>query len=243
MTKIRAVVIDDEIKSREVIKSLLEHFCPEVEVVGEAGDIAESIEVITQQSPDLVFLDITLKEGDSFQILQELKKIDFEIIFVTAYDEYSVKALNFSGITCLFKPLDIEELQQAVKQVSRRSTDMGLAYEMVNGMLKSRFTRLPIITTSGLSFTDVAEITYIIQREKGVRIHFRNGKHVESERNIHEFADVIFNDRFSSIGSRLLVNTIHLKSDYLKQDQLLFRNDTAVTLHRDEFKRAKAMVN
>jgi len=239
---INAVVIDDEVKSREVIKALLENFCENVTVVGEAGNIADGVSVITNLKPDLAFLDITLKEGDSFQILQQLDTIDFDIIFVTAYDEYSVKALNFSGITCLFKPLDIEELQQAVKKLSRRSTDTGLAYEMVDGLLKSRFTRIPIITTSGLQFSDVAEITHIVKSPTGVVVYFRSGESVESQRSIAEFADIIFNTRFSKVGNRILFNRIHLQVDYLQNNFLVFRNDLRVKLEKDEVESVKQLM-
>src|SRR6056300_959848 len=98
MSKTRALIVDDELKSREVTKTLLGAFCPEVEVVADAEDIAGALRTIEDYKPQLVFLDITLKEGDSFQILKEIDEINFEIIFVTAYDEYSIKALKFSGI-------------------------------------------------------------------------------------------------------------------------------------------------
>lgn len=238
MKKIKAIVIDDEIKSREVIKALLVNFCTQVEVIGEAGDIKTGVEVIQKGKPDLVFLDITLKEGDSFQILKQLGQIDFDIIFVTAYDEYSVKALKFSGITCLFKPLDIEELQEAVKLVTHRNTDMGLAYEMVDGILKNKFKKIPIVTTSGLQFTDVSEIMYLEQKEHVVEVRFRNGEHTESQRSIEAFADIIFSSSFERIGSRLMVNKVHLERNFLNGDALVFRNNHRLTLTRDEMRKA-----
>ncbi|MCB0734729.1 MAG: response regulator transcription factor [Flavobacteriales bacterium] len=236
MKTIRAVVIDDEIKSREVIKALLENFCEGVEVVAEAGDIQESLRVLNQYKPDLVFLDITLKEGDSFQILAQLDSIDFDIIFVTAYDEYSVRALKFSGITCLFKPLDIDELQSAVKKVTRRSTDIGLAYEMVNDILTSRFTRIPIITTSGLRFADVVEIAYIMQCEEGVEVHFRSGEVMKSQRTLDAFADVIMNPNFIKMGKRLLVNKAHIDFKSKSDKKLRIRNGDVLELSSDELK-------
>ena len=234
MKKINAVVIDDEIKSREVIKTLIANFCENVHVVGEAGDIVGGVAIINEKQPDLVFLDITLKEGDSFQILEQISPINFDIIFVTAYDEYSVKALTYSGIKCLFKPLDIDEFVDAIKVVAARPTDMGLAYEMVDGILKSKFRKIPIITSTGLKFTDVAEITYIEQNDQGVTIHCRNGDMVNSQRGIKEFKDIIFNARFTSLGARLLVNTTHVDFSHQNAQIMQFRNDEQVKLTKEE---------
>ncbi|MBI1307549.1 MAG: response regulator [Bacteroidetes bacterium] len=239
MQKIRAIVIDDEVKSREVIKALIANFCEDVEVVSEAGDIEQSLKIIHQFKPDLVFLDITLKEGDSFQILQKLESIDFDIIFVTAYDEYSVRALKFSGITCLFKPLDIEELQSAIRLVRNRATNTGLAYEMVNGILKSKFTRIPIITSGGLRFTDVSEITFIEKNPEGVMVHTLEGENIQSKRDLQEFAEIIMHNKFLSIGQRMLVNKDLIDPVSLIKGQLSFKNGIDLPVSKQELERLK----
>ncbi|MCB9262145.1 MAG: response regulator [Flavobacteriales bacterium] len=227
---LNALIVDDELKSREVIKTLLENFCPEVNVVGTAENIQEALNAIHTLNPNLVFLDISLKEGDSFQILQQLEEITFEIIFVTAYDEYSVKALKYSGITCLFKPLDIEELQHAVKRVVKQKTNIKTAYQMVNGILKSKFTQIPVITPSGLLFASVDEILYINELEKGSEIHFFDKPSVKSKRNIKEFQDIIVNKEFQLVGKELFVNMRHLNTNLSTKRQLVFNNKERIDL-------------
>jgi len=226
---LRSIVVDDELKSREVIKTLVESFCPDVEIVGMAEDISGALDAIKQLKPNLVFLDITLKEGDSFQILQALDEITFEIIFVTAYDEYSVRALKYSGITCLFKPLDIEELQEAVKKVVKSKTNMTTAYQMVNGILKSKFTKIPVITQGGLVFTSIKKITYIEASEVGSTIHFIDNESVDSRRNIAEFEDIILSDNFKRIENKLLVNTAQLKPIQNNRKLLEFLNGECIS--------------
>ncbi|MCO4818910.1 MAG: response regulator transcription factor [Bacteroidetes bacterium] len=225
---LRSIVVDDELKSREVIKTLVENFCPEVEIVGMAEDIVGAIAAIESLQPNLVFLDITLKEGDSFQILQALDEINFEIIFVTAYDEYSVKAINYSGITCLFKPIDIDELQQAVKQIAKSKTNMTTAYQMVNGILKSKFTKIPVITKAGLVFTSIKNITYITASDTGSTIHFVDNEKVESKRNITEFEDVILSNKFQRLDNKTLINSAQLKPIQGKRNQLEFMNGVTI---------------
>ena len=231
---LKSIIVDDELKSREVIKTLVESFCPEVEIVAMAEDIQGALKVIREHEPNLVFLDITLKEGDSFQILQELDEINFEIIFVTAYDEYSVKALKYSGITCLFKPLDIEELQNAVNRVVHSKTNMSTAYQMVNGILKSKFTKIPVITSKGLVFTSVKNITFIKASETGSTIHFIDHEKVESKRHIGEFEDVILNAQFKRIDKEMLVNTAQLKPIQGRKNALEFLNGQRVEVVKSD---------
>lgn len=231
---IEAIIVDDELKSREVIKTLVENFCPTVKIVAMAEDIVGAIHQINTHKPGLVFLDISLKEGDSFQILQQLDEINFEIIFVTAYDEYSIKALKYSGITCLFKPLDIDELQNAVDQVSKKNTNMNTAYQMVDGILKSKFTKIPVITDTGLVFTPVEEITYIQKSDGGCRIHFNKTQPVKSKRNLTEFEDIILNAQFNKIGNNTLINTSQLDVNKLLRRQIVFKNGQTITLSNSD---------
>ncbi|MBO6516342.1 MAG: response regulator transcription factor [Bacteroidia bacterium] len=233
---LNAIVVDDELKSREVIKTLIGAFCPEVNVVDTAEDIKGALESIRTHNPGLVFLDISLKEGDSFQILQQLDEINFDIIFVTAYDEYSIKALRYSGITCLFKPLDIDELQQAVKDVIKRKTNMNRAYQMVNGILKSKFTKIPVITASGLMFTPVEEITYIEKTDYGTRIYFTDKQSVDSKRNISEFEDIIVSDRFRKVGANHLVNADQVKHNEASRRKLVFHNGQQISIETSDAK-------
>jgi two-component system LytT family response regulator len=202
----KAIVVDDEMKSREVLKSLLETFCTDVEVIASCEGIEDSIEAIQRLHPDIVFLDINLKHGDSFQILQRLNVLDFKIVFVTAYDEYSVRALRFSGIHCLFKPLDIQELVKTIDELKIQNKNFDMAYEMVNGLLKSKYTTLPVVTSGGIQFKEIDKILYLSSTDKGVEIHLSQGDIMKSEKNIDSFLDIILSKDFLKITDQLVVN-------------------------------------
>jgi len=106
MTEITAIIVDDEANNRENLRLALASYCKEVQIVGEADSAISALDVIKAQQPDLVFLDIAMPLGDGFQLLESLDKIDFDIIFVTAYNQYAIRAIKFCAIDYLLKPID-----------------------------------------------------------------------------------------------------------------------------------------
>ncbi len=115
--KIKSVIVEDELAAREVLKNYLSKYCPQVEVVGEAQNINEAVPLLHEIKPQLVFLDVEMPFGNAFDVLEACKDLQFETIFVTAFSEYSLKALNQSAAYYLLKPISIEELIVAVNKV------------------------------------------------------------------------------------------------------------------------------
>ena len=115
--KIRSVIVEDELAAREVLKNYLSKYCPQIEVVGEAQHIKEAVPLLHEIQPQLVFLDVEMPFGNAFDVLEACKDLKFETIFVTAFSEYSLKALNQSAAYYLLKPISIEELIVAVNKV------------------------------------------------------------------------------------------------------------------------------
>lgn len=117
MQKIKSVIVEDELAAREVLKNYLSKYCPQVEVIGEAQNIKEAVPLLHDLKPQLVFLDVEMPFGNAFDVLEACKDLHFETIFVTAFSEYSLKALNQSAAYYLLKPISIEELIVAVNKV------------------------------------------------------------------------------------------------------------------------------
>ncbi|OOG63036.1 LytTR family DNA-binding domain-containing protein [Flavobacterium sp. A45] len=115
--KIKSVIVEDELAAREVLKNYLSKYCPQVEVIGEAQNIKEAVPLLHELQPQLVFLDVEMPFGNAFDVLKACKDLHFETIFVTAFSEYSLKALNQSAAYYLLKPISIEELIVAVNKV------------------------------------------------------------------------------------------------------------------------------
>ncbi len=116
----KAIIVDDEPKSREVMKTLLERFCPSVSIIGTAGNVEDAKVLIADLQPELIFLDVEMPGGNGFKLLDETDRNNFEIIFVTSYGHYAIPALRYSAIDYLLKPVEIEELRNAVGRVDER---------------------------------------------------------------------------------------------------------------------------
>jgi two-component system, LytTR family, response regulator len=120
LQKIKSVIVEDELAAREALKSYIQKYCPQVELVGEAHNSKEGIKLINDVNPQLVFLDVEMPFGNAFDVLEGCKDVLFETIFVTAFSEYSLKALNQSAAYYLLKPVSIEELIIAVNKVQQQ---------------------------------------------------------------------------------------------------------------------------
>jgi two-component system, LytTR family, response regulator len=120
MQKIKSVIVEDELGAREVLRNYLSKYCPQVEVIGEAQNIKEAVPMLHELQPQLVFLDVEMPFGNAFDVLEACKDLHFETIFVTAFSEYSLKALNQSAAYYLLKPISIEELILAVNKVQEQ---------------------------------------------------------------------------------------------------------------------------
>ena len=117
---IRTVLVDDDKKNIAILKSLLSELPADIQIVGEAANVEEAATVIPITAPNLVFLDIEMPFGNAFDLLDKLMPVDFEIIFITAFDEYSLKAFRYSALDYLLKPVDIDQLQMAVQKAERK---------------------------------------------------------------------------------------------------------------------------
>src|ERR1700733_6621699 len=119
---IRTVLIDDEIDSIKVLHKLLVTFCPQVNVVGMACGVESAKKVILESKPDLALLDIEIAQGNAFDLLNQLQPLDFQVIFVTAFDNYAIRAFKYSALDYLLKPVDVDDLRNAIDRV-RSSPD------------------------------------------------------------------------------------------------------------------------
>lgn len=120
---IKTLIVEDEQKSRDVLVKIIEKNCPELSIIGMASSVSEGVDMIKSLKPDLVFLDITMPDGSGFDLLEQVQGQKFELIFATASNEHAIKAFKYSACDYLLKPIDIDELKNAVSRVEKRKSD------------------------------------------------------------------------------------------------------------------------
>jgi len=161
-----AIIVEDEMHSRELLKSMVTMFCKDITVVATASSVEEGVAAIKKNNPDIIFLDIEMQTGTGFDLLQQFPQAAFDVIFTTAYDHYAVKAIKFSAVDYLLKPIDAEELKDAVSKVvqKRKENITPLALQaLMNNLRKPAGApqTITLSTSEGLEFIPLNEIIHI----------------------------------------------------------------------------------
>lgn len=214
--KIRSVIIDDEVNARENLAGLIEKHCKGVELIGEASDINEAIELINECNPELLFLDIRLSDKTSFQLLEMLDRHDFGVIFITAYDSYAIKAIKFSAIDYLLKPIDYKELIEAVKKFTDRSILEKKVLQLevlIENLSKDKaFRRLGINMDGKTEVVVVNEILRLQAESNYTRIFFRNGESLFVAKTLVEFEELLEHLGFLRVHKTHIINLFYVKT-------------------------------
>src|SRR4051812_3251197 len=200
---LKSIIIDDELKSRESLRILIEDFCTGVEVSALCQNVAEGIAAIEKHKPDVIFLDIQMQRETGFDLLNKIKEIDFEVIFTTAHSEYAIKAFKFSAIDYLLKPIDIEELKSALDKVEKKlHSNISERLEHLMQNLKpapAQNYKLALPTTDGLIFVRIDEIIYCEASSNYTQIFTHDGKKHVVSRTLKEYEDLLADHSFFRI--------------------------------------------
>ncbi len=210
---IRTVIVEDEPGARKVLESLLEEYVPQVTIVGVGEDVNSGIEVINTQKPELVFMDIRLPDGDSFEILEECKHKGFNVIFTTAYGDYREQAFDKSALHYLTKPIDIDKLIDAVGRYearSKKSFDPEML-EVFKTEVGSNKKKLALPNNDGYVIVDVSDITYCEAQSNYTKINLNNGKSYVTSKSLKFYDQRLMNGDFYRIHKSFLVNINFIK--------------------------------
>jgi two-component system LytT family response regulator len=237
MEKIRAVIIDDEPKLREVLNIKLKKSCPAVEVVGFGQNINEGFDLISREKPDLVFLDITMPGGTGFDLLEKIPTIDFQIVFVTGYSEYSIKALKMSATDYLLKPVSTSELIIAVNKVAEKLKSTN-SYSANYDVLKKNISdapfedkRIVIPNDKSYEFVLLKDIIRIEGWQKYTKVHTIEGDVFVSSYNIGVYKDMLDADVFYQTHKSHIINERYIKK-YLKEGLIYMIDGSEVPVAR-----------
>jgi two-component system LytT family response regulator len=213
---ISCILIDDEPGNIRVLRKLLQEFCPDTQVVGEASEAGAAEKIIQKMQPDLVFLDIEMPYGNAFDLLDRLMPVKFEVIFVTAFNDYTLKAFKYSAVDYLLKPVNIGELRVAVQKASERkrlrNTNQQLNNLLAN--LKQPMAgayNLALPTMEGLAFVPIETITRC-EASGGYNIFYmKNGEKIISSKNIKEFEEILPSSTFMRVHNSHIINLTCIK--------------------------------
>ncbi|GAB4132751.1 MAG: LytTR family DNA-binding domain-containing protein [Bacteroidia bacterium] len=210
---IKAVIVDDEPKSRDVLHSLLEKYCPEVSIIGEAQDVITAKELIETQHPDVVFLDVEMPGGSGFRLLDQFPAPAFDVIFVTSYGHYAIPALRYSAVDYLLKPVDISELKDAVQRArSRIQSREEISNKLRNlssnlGAEHVGAKKIAVSSASDVKFIKADDIVRMEADSNYTVIYKANGDKIIASRTLKDFEELLFdNPAFIRTHKKHLVN-------------------------------------
>jgi two-component system LytT family response regulator len=213
--KIKSIIVDDESIARNVLQNYLEKYCPVVEIIGQAQHIKEAVPMIQSLKPQLVFLDVEMPFGNAFDVLEACQDQQFETIFVTAYSEYSLKALNRSAAYYILKPIDITELVAAVNkvQVAILKSDEFSRTRILLQNLKSKPQQQQIIlpTLQGFDVIKADSITKLQAKGNFTEIHFTDGSFKLICKFLKHF-DELLDTPFIRVHRSFIINLDYIKS-------------------------------
>ncbi|MEZ5196999.1 MAG: LytTR family DNA-binding domain-containing protein [Bacteroidales bacterium] len=212
---LRTLIIDDEPHIRETLIHLVEKYCPQVKVVGEAESVASGIRAIREKIPELVLLDIKMDDGNGFDLLNHFENIDFKVIFITAYEKYAIQAFGFSAIDYLLKPVNPEKLAEAVKRAEQMvQQDFNTQLVTLKENLKTpenKNRKIILKTMENIYLLDVQEIIHCASDGNYTIFETINDEKIVVSKIIKEYDELLSDSGFFRVHRSHLINLKHIR--------------------------------
>jgi two-component system, LytTR family, response regulator len=214
---IKCVIVDDELPARECLKNYLGEYCPDVEVIAQADSVKAALAAILKHQPGLVFLDVEMPNGNGFDLLRQISRINFHIIFVTAYEEYAVMAFRFSATDFLLKPLNIKELIEAVDKV-RGEISRQIDLTNIEALLQmtrfgtDRYRKLVVPNNEGFRVVPFDDIISCEANGYCTIFHIRGDQKQVTSRNLKYYDEFLSREGFQRVHNSFLINLQHVSS-------------------------------
>jgi two-component system LytT family response regulator len=244
---IKALIIDDEAAAAHVLQLMIERHVPEITDLRIATKISEAHNLLQQYHPHLVFQDIVMPEKNGFEFLSEIKKINFEIIFTTAYNEYAIHAIRFSALDYLLKPINAEELRNAVnrflaKREQQQQTDALLKNLLGNleRQKESEF-KLAVPTVSGAVFFSPSEIIRLEGEGNYTQFYLTQNRKYLSAKTMKEYEEILLQHNFLRIHKSHLVNKTFIDT-YRNEGSVILKDKTSLPVSRQRKQEVAAVL-
>jgi two-component system LytT family response regulator len=213
---LKAVIVDDEVSGRETLSHYIQKYCTNVEVVGLADSVKSGLEVIEKCRPDILFLDVEMPYGNAFDLLEQVKEITFETVFVTAFSNYAMKALNCSAAYYILKPIDIDELVAAVDKIkvqrekSKEFIHTKILIENIN-IVNKQLQKIVLPTMEGFEVVQVKDIIRCQANDNFTDVFINEGKKMLICRTLKHFEGLLEDYDFMRVHKSHLINIQFIK--------------------------------
>ena len=231
--KLKAVIIDDVAQARDTLREDIETYCTHIEIIGEAEGVVSGSKLLKKVNPDVVFLDIQMQDGSGFDILEILPEINFQVIFTTASDAFAIKAFRFSAIDYLLKPIDPDELMDAVKKLamSEKSISKNGKLDLLLNTVKEKTLpkRLALHTLEKIHVTEIEDIIRCESSGNYTTFYFKGGQKLLVTKTLKEYDQLLAEHEFVRVHQSHLINASQIK-EFVKIDggYLVMRDGTKV---------------
>ncbi|TYA74582.1 LytR/AlgR family response regulator transcription factor [Seonamhaeicola marinus] len=205
--KLNAIIVEDEQTSRDILKNYLKKYCPNIIILGEAANVEEGLVLIRNNDLDLVFLDVEMPYGNAFDLLDKVGDIDFETVFVTAYNHYAIDALNAHASYYLMKPISIDELIKAVDYVTEiKAKENALQDQILVPNTNGVNGKITIPQLDGFEVLNTGDILYCKADDNYTEIYLNNEKKKIVSKTLKYFEDALNGSSFARVHKSYLVN-------------------------------------
>ena len=216
---IKAIIIDDEQDCRDAIINILNKYCSNISIAGQAGNVHDGLALIRAKEPDVVLLDIQMPDGTGFDLLEKVSKVDFQVIFVTAYDQFALTAFKFSALDYILKPIDPQELIKAAEKIRLAPPGFDELTQKMNILLRNKngLERITLPTLEGLSFVDVKDIIRCEAAGNYTWFYIDSGKKTLITRTLKDYDELLTPLGFFRVHHSHLVSLKYIDR-YIKGD-------------------------
>jgi two-component system, LytTR family, response regulator len=229
---IKAIHIEDEKRNVILLDNLVKQYCSQsISMEGNASNIEDAIELIKKIKPQLVFLDIELDGGNSFQLLDKIGEFNFQVIFITAYNNYAIKAFKYNAVDYLLKPIDINELKTATEKVAQRineSAGNGNLVELIKYLkVNDKPQKIGVTVHDGVLFVNVEDIMRVEAKGSYCILHMINNKTVTTSQALGDVENMLPKKTFLRVHNSWVINTNFLKKYYRGKNGYMEMEDGA----------------
>ena len=237
---INAVIIDDDSNLRSGMKGLLALFAPQIEIIGEAATVLDGITAIESLKPQVIFLDIQLTDGTGFDILEKITdkygKVESQVIFITAHEEFAIKAFRFSALDYLLKPVDPGELKKVIEKINK-TIEKNNEFSTIELLLenvkkeKNNFKRIALSNSDGIHQFDIADIIRCESDDNYTKFFMKNGRIILISKTLKEYEELLKDSGFLRVHQSHLINLKYLKS-YIKKEggNIIMQDNTNIPI-------------